>query len=58
MEDVIDIGIKGKALCSFKDGSLLVYRKGSFYLFQPDKKKATKSIHAPNSSNKEDPVPF
>lgn len=47
MEDVIDIGIKGKALCSFKDGSLLVYRKGSFYLFQPDKKKQLNQFTLP-----------
>lgn len=35
---ITDTGMRGKALCSFCDGSLLIYRAGMFYLIASDRK--------------------
>lgn len=40
---ITDTGLKGKALCSFCDGSLLIYQAGVFYVIASDR------IHVRNS---------
>ena len=44
---VIDTGIKGKVLCSFCDGRILVYRKGKFYVYSPDFLKIISEFELP-----------
>lgn len=52
MDVIVDTGIRGKALCSFIDGSLLVYKKGIFYIYKLKETKPCNVFRLPISTKK------
>lgn len=50
--EIRNTGLKGKALCQFETGNLLIYRAGHFDLIAPDDRKVINSFNLPFSTLK------